>query len=268
MFRDTQKTKKWSYFMRSFIFNFSAQKIEKLGIKGTPVIILSYLDQFFKSGKADVKVLKDKNYYWITSSHIVEDLPFLNIKKQMVSQYIDLLCEKGVLEKYPKDGEEYCKTKKYLHINYNLLVEQVDGDFKQIVGNDKTLQYYMPQGSNYYNSIRYNSCNFIYECPAIQSVIVESDKNKYCKLLLGYLQTLLSPTIFESIIKNLRVTTTANTIKLSFKLTNVIVDNCVYLVEQAVVSAYTSLLISQLINKNKQPKSTPKNTPLLNQISL
>ena len=255
--------------MRSYIFNFSAKKVEKLGIKGTPVIILDYLDQFFKSGHSkDPVEYQNKIYYWIEASKVVEDLAYLDIKSQRVRQYFDFLCDKGVLSKYPADGPDYSKTKLRLHINYNLLVDQVDGDLNQIVGKDTTLPFYMPPNTSYYAIIKYNAFTFIYESPAIQSVLIETDKTRFNKLLHGYLQKLLSPLVYEYF-KTAQITTNNTTIKLTFKATSTIVEECIYKLEQAVVGAYTSLMVAQIINKSKPtPAKTIKNEPILNQIAL
>lgn len=254
--------------MRSYIFNFSTAKIEKLGIKGVPVLILAFMDQFFKSGNAETKEQDGKIFYWIEASKIIEDLPFLDIKPQMVRVYLDQLRDKGIIQDFDNNGKHY--TKRFVHINYSMLVDQSDGEFTEVIGNDSTLPFYTPPGTNYYNTIKYNAFNFIYETPAIQSLIIEVDKPKFTKLLKAYLQKLLTPAIYAALIKNLSISTGQSTIKLKFSSTQTIMDSIVYVLESAVVGAYTSLLISQLLSKSTS-KSTPnevKNKPILNQISL
>ena len=126
----------------------------------------------------------------------------------------------------------------------------------------------MPPNTSYYAIIKYNAFTFIYESPAIQSVLIETDKTRFNKLLHGYLQKLLSPLVYEYF-KTAQITTNNTTIKLTFKATSTIVEECIYKLEQAVVGAYTSLMVAQIINKSKPtPAKTIKNEPILNQIAL
>lgn len=229
--------------MRSYIFNFSAKKVEELGVKGTPVIILDYLDRFFKSGSAEVKIQDEKNFYWITYSKIVNDNAFLDIKEKRVKQIIDELCAKNVLEKFDNQGEHY--TKLYIRINYNKLLEINDGELREVIGQDKSLQFFMPGNINNFSNISYNSFTFIYEAPAIQNLLVSANKNTYLNLLKTALKMVLSNIVYDAFCKNFRLETRQNSIILHYKLTDMLIDANLYKIEQAVVQSYITLLISK-----------------------
>lgn len=238
---------------RSYIYGFSAKKITDLKIKSTPGQILEWLDQFFKSGNAQTKKQGDKNYFWARYSKIIKDNPNLEIKKGRVKQIIDELCEKGVLEKYDNEGEKY--TKLYLHINYEKLLDSLDDDFTQIAGSVNGLQFYLPGAKNFYCEIKYNAGIFIYQSPAIQTLLVDRNAGKFKNILLADLKLLLSGTMFDLITTKLKLETIENGIKLTMpSMTKALMEEHLQKIERAVVDSYTTLLISQNFKTTRQPK--------------
>jgi hypothetical protein len=83
----------------------------------TDLAILSFVRNFI--GTSDIQIIQhgDEKYYWIAYSHLLKEMPILNLKKDSIYRRFNKLCELGILKKYSQNKEEsrsfYAITKKF-----------------------------------------------------------------------------------------------------------------------------------------------------------
>lgn len=71
-------------------------------LKPQHLFIIDYLAQFFSSGNAKYKTENKKDkYYLITLNKIIQDLPFLSIKKRRLQELIHDLEAAQLILRYP-----------------------------------------------------------------------------------------------------------------------------------------------------------------------
>ena len=73
------------------------------------VMLFAVIKDKMRSKNTIKLTIESKRYVWVSYQNILEHLPILNIKKRQLAKRLDILCQKGVLEKYV-DKEAGCHT--------------------------------------------------------------------------------------------------------------------------------------------------------------
>ncbi len=157
----------------------------------TDLAILSFIRNFI--GTSDIQIIQDgdEKYYWIAYSHLLKQMPILNLKKDTIYRRFNKLCELGILKKYSQNKEAsksfYAITKKF---------DSLYSSTKEYIGkeSDPTEKNPMPptEKNPMYHNTNYNHNKEIYKEKIIETARTfyksEIEQNNGHKHIEGYKQ--------------------------------------------------------------------------------
>lgn len=87
--------------MRYTILGFTQTTLTKYNLNLTHALILRYIIDLIQNPRIVTKEENGKKYYWIKYKELIEDLPILNIKKNMLYKRLKELVKKEILDHCP-----------------------------------------------------------------------------------------------------------------------------------------------------------------------
>lgn len=84
--------------MKYTIFGFNQKKAVELGLDTNDLLIIRWFVDFYSSQKMVKINMGDKTFAWVSYSKIIEDIPILNMKKDMVYKRLKKICDTGIME--------------------------------------------------------------------------------------------------------------------------------------------------------------------------
>jgi len=123
--------------LRKYVCGFLQDNLKIYGLSVKEILILEYLNQFFKTDKVYQLIHNGKVFYWIANSKILQDLPVLKIGKRQLINIFNKLSGIGLVEILIKGN------KKFLHVYFEKLTDEesiADLDIINLVSEDKCKQ--------------------------------------------------------------------------------------------------------------------------------
>ena len=195
--------------MRNSIFGFNQEyatslhkNIEKNGKENTlsldinDLAILRWLIDFSHTGRMETISIGYNVYYWISYDKVIEDLPLLNIGKDMLYRRLKKMVELEILSFYSKNGSQsyFGFGKNYENMISNEYHQNSEGSEKipsKVGKNSECRSEKIPSNSILNNSILNKKENITY------SNIKEKEKHRYGE----YGRILLTDNQYENLIK-------------------------------------------------------------------
>lgn len=84
--------------MKYTILGFSQKKAIELGLDVTDLLIIRWFVDFYSSNKMVKINVGDKVFVWVNYSKIIEDIPIINMKKDMIYKRLKKICDIGIME--------------------------------------------------------------------------------------------------------------------------------------------------------------------------
>lgn len=88
--------------MKNTILGFNQIKLLEYDLDLKDVLIIRYIIDFRGTGKMIEEIHNKKVYYWINYKKLLEDIPILNISKDMLRRRLKKIVEKGILIHFTK----------------------------------------------------------------------------------------------------------------------------------------------------------------------
>ncbi|MBY0754070.1 conserved phage C-terminal domain-containing protein [Clostridium sardiniense] len=125
--------------MQNILIGYSQEKAVEFGLDLKDLIILRFICTFIISKSIFKKKIDGRDFYWIKTSYIIEQLPLLNIKsKDMIMRRVKKLVENKLLDyRLMKEGGTY--TLYAIGSEYENLFFKNDKDSLRPKGDDKNL---------------------------------------------------------------------------------------------------------------------------------
>lgn len=130
--------------MKYTILGFNQEKALELGFDVDDLLIIRWFVDFYSSSKMIKMNVGDKTYAWVNYSRVIEDIPILNMKKDMLSRRMKKICETGIMEHETlKQGGTFSLYK--LTDKYDQLIstdKKTEGTDKKTEGTEKIPEGY------------------------------------------------------------------------------------------------------------------------------
>lgn len=88
--------------MQYTFLGFSTAKIMEFELDMKDMAILRYFVDFRETGKMKAEIVDNKTYYWVKYESIMEEMPFLDLKKKTIMTRMLKLRDLGILTHYTK----------------------------------------------------------------------------------------------------------------------------------------------------------------------
>ena len=91
--------------MRQYIFRFEQERMVKLGLNVTELLILDYMIGFFGNDIIKARVVNQEHFFKLSYKKIFSDLPILNIQERQLRNIFKHLEEKKIIKRLKKEIE-------------------------------------------------------------------------------------------------------------------------------------------------------------------
>lgn len=140
----------YAFAMQKVIDKSEKETILKLDIND--LAILRWLVDFSHTGKMETISIDGKFYYWISYQKVIDDLPLLNIGRDMLYKRLKKMKELGILTCYSKNGSQsyYGFGEKYnnlISIDNNIAYENCDNTHLQNSEGSEKIPTYLGKNS-------------------------------------------------------------------------------------------------------------------------
>lgn len=231
--------------MRDNIFGYHQSALIKHGINLKDALLLDYLKNFLKDGKAKKITYDNKDYYMIFYKKILEDLPILDISYNRLRDIVRNLESKGFIEKYKADINSSIL---YLRIQDRVLTYTTP--CKKYAGKDTLLtnfvitnwgvkKYAKPEIRIFTDSLNNERFRYVNSLINIKLIITEIELFNY--YLKKNLQACLSDDVYNSLSDAVVINSEIDLYtKNSGTLQGVFEDN-LYKIEQCICLSYINI---------------------------